>query len=700
MSGKREFPLGASYAPFWRGLAAPETEWESDLANMRRLGFSYVSVFAAWHKIEKVEGRFDFTDLDRIDAICSKVGLRISIGVGVHRSFSLYPPRWLERAYKGEGMVDKSHNPAASGLHVLPCFDDPWYLRKAERYLKALARHLSKSENLAQWRVWGEASIHDLCYCPHTAAKFRGWLKKKYRTLGALCEAWRTEGPSDFESFDEIQPPNTASHYGGYVPWLDWQEFLDDNFAATVKWVGDVIKSIDPKRPSLVELALPHCNSSGNGNDFWKMPAGVDQFGLSIYGKASPSKISAEMDMVRSSARFNGAEPWVIEVQGAPRLFRGWGPPNSPSGNRMALWMWQMITHGSKGVFYWTYRARRSDGEGGEFGMTRRDGSIPGRLQEMSEEFQFLQKNAGLFLDAEPKADVAILWSRDAEHLAKIDQVDSDRLSCYVHSVWGARELLVEENIPADFVNPEMIRKGGLKKYKLLIMPFAFCLDKEAAMAVKEFVREGGRVLADFLCAHKDRRGFCYPKIPGAGLDEVFGAAEDEFHAADGWSVVAGAVKFKTYEHCMTLRLKGGKPLARLESGASVAVSNHFGKGQAVYVGTMMFHPQALKCPETRSYILGLIQEAGIMPPVMLELKPGVDGKLLEAVLLESHGRRTLALLNHGGVEAKGTAVVDATSIRDLRGKCSIPCAAKGGKARFKFAIGPERATFYALESD
>lgn len=699
MPDKATFPLGASYAPFWRGLAVSKDQWEADLRNMKRLGFSYVSVFAAWHKIEKVEGTFDFSDLDHVDSLCSKIGLNFSVGVGVHRSFSLYPPRWLERAYRGEGMLDKTLSPAVSGLHVLPCFDDPWYLERAEHYLTALASHFSVSRSLAQWRVWGEASINGLCYCRHTVSKFQIWLRQKYTTVDKLNSAWCTEGPSDFNDFEEIFPPKTPSHYGGFVPWLDWQEFLDDNFADVVKWVGTTLQKSDPGRPTLVELSLPSNNTSGTANDFWKMVGGVDQFGLSIYGK-NPARFSSEMDMVRSAAKSRGREPWVIEVQGAPRIFRSWGPPNSPSAARETLWLWQMIAHGAKGFFYWTYRARLSDGEGGEFGMTRRDGSIPPRLEEMSKEFVFLQKHAGRFLKCEYSADTAILWSREAEHLAAADHVDSDRINCYVHSVWGARELLLEENIPADFINPDMIRRGGLGKYKLLIMPFSFCLDSDTAKAIIEFAKNGGRVIADFMCVHKDQRGFCYQTVPGAGLDELFGAAEDEFFSAPEWQVNAEGQDFKTYEHCMTFRLRDGRALARLETGEAVAVSNNFGKGMATIIGTMAFHPNALQKKETRSFVLNLIKRAGITAPVKFELAVGAEPRQLEGILFESKPEGMLILLNHAQTQATGTVFVSTGSVKivNLRSGATVPFTVSGGRARFDFNLDSEKSDFYILE--
>ena len=102
------FPLGASHAPFWRANSDDTSGWRDDLLKMKQLGMSCFSAFASWHRIEKEDGVFDFSELDLIFDLAAETGLKITVGLGVHTGYSIYPPRWIMRKYKGPEMVDEN----------------------------------------------------------------------------------------------------------------------------------------------------------------------------------------------------------------------------------------------------------------------------------------------------------------------------------------------------------------------------------------------------------------------------------------------------------------------------------------------------------------------------------------------------------------------------------------------------------------
>lgn len=693
------FPIGASYAPYWRGQYVPQSEWEKDLRNMQALGFSYVSIFTPWQHIERVKGVYDLSEQEKILALAAKLGLKVSIGLGVHRSFSLYPPRWLMDEYRGVGMLDKNGKPTVSGSYRLPCFEDPWYRNYAEKYLAAVAGRLAGAQALAQWRVWGEASLFDLCYCPIHLEKFRAFLRGKYGSLEKLNPAWNSEGPSSFKAWEQISPPLDAYHFYGYTPWLDWQEFLDSSLTDAVAWVNRIVKDADPKHPTLIELWMPTTNSSGGGDDVWRMAEAADQLGHSIYNK--PVKNYAqEMDMMRSAAEFNSKDAWAVEVQGAPRLF-GWNHPGTPGADELAMWMWELIAHGAKGVFFWTFRARLSDIEGGEFGMLRRDGSIPGRTLKLAAEFQVANQCAELLLHSRSQARVAIYWSREAEHLAKIDKVDNEEICAYLHSVHSAYEFLWQAGIPADFINTGKLSPAALKPYPLLLMPFAFCMNAELAGILKEYVRNGGKIIADFMCGSKDFRGHCADCLPGFGLDELFGVAEDELLAAknDTLSLSAGG-NVQAFEFIQTLRLRGAEAFGFLPDGSPVFARNKYGKGETVFTGTMLFHRLAWQERKAnRDFMLQLIKSCGVVPPV--EFSAPADSAP-EAVLKELDGhKQILILLNHAKEEFRGGAriISAAKKVTDLRSGKIVAAARNGAHLEIPgLSLPAIKAGLYLLE--
>src|SRR5439155_17510780 len=80
-----------------------------------------------------------------------------------------------------------------------PCWDHSGARAAGQRFVAALARRLGRFENIWAWNTWQEIGFwpHSggplgFCYCPHTLARFREWLRTRYGALAALNRAWST----------------------------------------------------------------------------------------------------------------------------------------------------------------------------------------------------------------------------------------------------------------------------------------------------------------------------------------------------------------------------------------------------------------------------------------------------------------------------------------------------------------------------
>ena len=196
------FLTGSMYAPFCRTMHAPMEEWDKDIQNMAELGYNCLHGFAEWHDIEYDKGHFDFSKIDHLVDCAHRHGLVAIINVATQNSVGFYSPRWLMEEYRGvgRGMVDAQGQVIAQEEYVIPCMDDPIYNAYACRYLKEVARHFAGDNRVGAFVLWGEPFIksmrpdgYKICYCQHTKAKFRAWLKEKYGDIQKLNEA---EGPS------------------------------------------------------------------------------------------------------------------------------------------------------------------------------------------------------------------------------------------------------------------------------------------------------------------------------------------------------------------------------------------------------------------------------------------------------------------------------------------------------------------------
>src|SRR5260370_14919043 len=83
------------------------------------------------------------------------------------------------------------------------CLDNDDVLGEAGKFLTALVERYRDKPATLGYDVWNKGGVQE-CYCRATQAKFREWLKAKYRSLEALGRAWHRYSFGDWES---VHPP-------------------------------------------------------------------------------------------------------------------------------------------------------------------------------------------------------------------------------------------------------------------------------------------------------------------------------------------------------------------------------------------------------------------------------------------------------------------------------------------------------------
>ena len=71
---ERLMSIGVYYYP----EAWPESQWERDISNIKKLGFEYIHLAEfAWAFMEPEEGKYNLDWLDRVVALAQKHGLKV-----------------------------------------------------------------------------------------------------------------------------------------------------------------------------------------------------------------------------------------------------------------------------------------------------------------------------------------------------------------------------------------------------------------------------------------------------------------------------------------------------------------------------------------------------------------------------------------------------------------------------------------------
>lgn len=664
------FPFGASFFLPSKGFA-------EDLLVMKRMGFNVARIEwprnGYWEAIEQTPGDYDFSVMDSAMEAAEKSGVQLILQIGI------FPPRWLRSELGGEGVInDRGLRPHPSEIHSV-CYDNPEILARAETLIEKTVMRYRDSSGLYGWISWNEPHLgwSDLtCYCKHTRSRFQSWLKRKYGEIQALNYAWADY--SGWTDWAEVEPPRIRPRkWGSHTAWQDWRCFMDENFAGLVQWVAETIKRFDPVHPTKVNVIFPLVNTTPSGVDPWQMATTSDVFGTSIFIITHegdyPHLVAQNMDLVRSCAKACDKEAWTDEIQA------GWNycthnQVKGASPERVALWAWQSLARGMKGLTYWMWRPKMADWEGGEYGLVGKDGAVLPRTLAASYVADFVAKNSALLESVASKPRVAIMHSTPIQHMMYGEEMDqriapyidlkSKQIkSYYTDAVMGAYKMLWELKVSCDFVSPTTIETIGLSEYQVLILPHPYLLNESTAKVIGEFVDAGGFVLSEFPSVMKDENGHVYEQTPGAGLSSLFGCREVDIMEFREDELICGRIgdldfEFPGFRFRQQLEVEdeSAEIIARFTSdGTPAVVAGKSGQGGTLLIAYPFFNGYIYS---NSSEALGLLsswlrQYAGVRSPFELVGLPRALGNNVEVASLESESNRVVFVINHNDVRVR-----------------------------------------------
>ena len=709
---------GKARAPMLEPLDATSAQrWGKDLDQIKAVGFNTVKTWVDWATAEPQPDSFHFENLDLLLRLAQQRGLRVIVQVYLDSA-----PDWVGQRYPDGKFVDRSGAVIESQSAPGFCIDHPGVRAEIVKFLSALSRDANRYPNLYGWDVWSEPHVinwaefpylvnPEFCYCPNSQKRFRSWLQDKYDSLDALNRAWYR----GFQHWEQVEPPR-ASTILSYTDYLDWRAFIDDKLAGDLKTRVDAIRTADTTHFITSHAAVPGLFTSpsdGFGEpDDWKMAANADFFGTSLYPKHSEStepwswqKLSAGLDFSRSAGEGKGF--WIGELQ-AGQGVTGMRIADPVLGNDLRFWMWDTISHGAREIAVYAWYPMSSGYESNGYGLVNLDGSITERARSAGNTAKIIQAQAASLLSAKSSpAQVAILYNRlsymvggTEPSLSKLGNAERD-------SLLGLHRMFLEEQIPVDFVHPQDVIGNRLGQYKIVFLPYPVMLAKEVAEGIRRYVSNGGTVVAEARLAWNDARGLASDVIPGAGLDQVFGARERmilpaehpqmEMNALPG--LPAGEkISAAGFEEQLT-PLDSARVLARFSDGQPAMVENSFGKGKAVLVGSFpalayQRQPQA----STRRLFLALAQQAGVRPEVNIT---GAAADQIEVRRLLNPAQQTVFIFYHGATVVSAAVSLhlpwSAASARNLLTGAIVAVRQRNGVATLKATLRPDEILLLEL---
>ncbi len=629
-----------------------------DLPLLKKLGFNMIKVQEHWAADEKREGEYDFSRVERVVRRAGELGMGVYLGLTMEQA-----PAWLWRKHPDCHFVysdGRRHSQPA--LYTIPmdgkpgpCWDHPGARAAATRFIAELARCLGAHENIWAWNTFQEigfwpnkAGKLGFCYCPHTLARFREWLRDRHGSLAALNAAWQ----SHFGAWEEVEPPRREEPL---APFIDWRYFMDDVYMARqLEFKTKALRENDPlKRPVFSHADTPRVGSGAE----WRWARTGDFFGTSNYPKwnnghpwddpvksesaARLNEIREEMmlctDMARSA---NGRDRalWGAEFQGGP-ISTSLHIGRRPTPAELRAWMLAGLAGGMTGISFWNHRVERFWKEGNGFGLLDPLGDHSERMQAVSEIGRAIQRQGAFFAQSQPPpAQVAILVNEDLYHF--FQACNGDVVEHYQYNMRGWHARLWRTGIAVDFLDAREVARGALEQYRAAILTMPLSLDEAYFQHLVAYALGGGTLIAEAGPGRWDKYGWTTLTQLVEGGETFFGARhkdlsmtrepgerrrwmpqERHFGEFDPPTLLHGcgdfdAMSLRAHFYLQRLQPTGGEAILRSE-GAVCGVTNAAGAGRSVLLGTFLGFG-ALACREhdgdTDRFLETLLAKAGVLP--------------------------------------------------------------------------------------
>lgn len=423
----------------------------------------------------------------------------------------------------------------------------------------------------------------DYCFSPTCRASLVELMKRDYGTLDKLNAAWGTK----FAKWQDVTPIvlKEAVRKGQSARWIDHRRNMDKVWADLVSFRINAIRKYQPYAINYVQ----NLHSGYNSNDSFSGIDFEELFGREVAAGAMPeSFINAFTKPENRGGNSMGGSLWPTRG--------GWVDNPALSCLRSSRVVWQAMLLGQANVLYYqhSWGSHRELLFHDQF-LFNPDLTMPAEGKALADAVTLAKKGIDQLLlrNTVDDSGISMLYSRASEHACTYWQMyNKDKAPATLNP----RHQQFEFFVPAidasgrgfSSTGSRLIRAGMLteKGTKLLILPFAQSIPVKDAELIREFVRNGGTVLADFRPAVTDQHGV----FGKAGLlDDVFGIKQelDWKFAVKKTSAVINFPGCDTFKSRSALVGNGFKVVTARAMGCAadktpVMLENKFGKGRAI----------------------------------------------------------------------------------------------------------------------
>ena len=622
-------PLSPKVAALLHGADYNPEQWENypgiidqDIAMMQQAKCNVMSVgIFSWAKLEPREGEYDFAWLDNIIEKLYAAGIHIFLATP-----SGARPAWMSQKYPEVLRVGRNRVPALHGGRHNHCMSSPVYRAKTLKINGLLAERYSHHPAVLGWHISNEYGGE--CHCDLCQARFRDWLKARYKTLDALNHAWwSTFWSHTYTDWSQIASPAPQGEVSIHGLNLDWRRFNTAQVTDFCRHEVAPLKAANAELPvttNFMEYFYDY--------DYWQLAKAIDFISWDSYPMWHREKDETALacytamyhDMMRS---LKGGKPFVL-MESTPST-TNWQPTSKLKKPGMhILSSMQAVAHGADSVQYFQWRKSRGSVEKFHGAVIDHVGHLDTRVgREVTRLGEMLARLSGV-VGCRTEARVAIVF--DQQNRWALDDAEGPRNMGmeYEKTVNEHYRPFWEKGIAVVVIDAD----GDLSQYALVVAPMLYMVREGFAGRAEAFVANGGHLVTTYWTGVVDETDLCHlggfpgplRKLLGIWAEEIDCLGEGERNLVQGLAGNAAGLQgpYQVRHLCELIHAESAQVLATYRddfyAGRPAVTVNRVGKGKAWHVASRN------DLPFQRDFFAGIINELALPRAIESELPPGV----------------------------------------------------------------------------
>ena len=610
----KELLYGAAYYDEYM----PYDRLGKDVEMMKKAGINTVRIAeSTWSTCEPQPGVFDFSHVERVMDAMEEAGINVIIGTPTYAV-----PTWMVKAHP-DVLAETVKGRGIYGARQIMDITHPVYLFYAERVIRELMKRTAHRKCVIGFQLDNETKYYGTAG-KNVQEQFVKYIREKFHDdLDALNYEFGLDYWSNrinaWEDFPDVRGTINGSLGAEFEKF---QRTLVDKFLG---WQADIVNEY--RRED--QFVTHNLDFEWRGYSYGIQPY-VNHFhasqcltiaGTDIYHPTQDDLTGAEIafggDLIRSLKQDNYL---VIETEA--QGFPGW----TPYKGQLRLQAYSHLASGANSVMYWHWHSIHNSFETYWKGLLSHDFQENATYREaciIGNEFARLGKH---LVNLKKKNEVAVLVSNEALTALNWFRIQeqapgADAKSIYYNDVmrW-MYDTLYHMNVECDFIWPE---SENLEQYKAIVVPALYAAPDELLIRLKQYVENGGTLIASFKTAFANENVKVSHQVQPHILSNCFGVHYDQFTFPKNVGLTGEVIPEKTDQKgnahpaanvfMELLVSEGAEVLASYEhynwKDYAAITRNHYGKGQAVYIGCMT-DEETLK-----SVYKAVLPEAGVEIP-------------------------------------------------------------------------------------